>query len=221
MRSQLGHYTYSLGHPVVNVVITTFMFKPTGIHMMKSSNWNIFRVTGPLWGELPVTDEVPSQKPVTRHFDVFFDLRLNKRLSKHSRRRWFEIHHAHDDVIVTNVLDSIFSSPNCQVARVKLDRWARVGRAWLPRVLVSIASLWRCLDSRSTNLLCNRDITIPFIYKSDVTSLGSTRETQPLCKDSMECTHRLIRMSCRTTITRPQSYIAPLTYSNKFRLEHG
>ena len=27
---------------------------------------------------------------MSRCFDVFFDLRLNKRLSKHSRRRWFE-----------------------------------------------------------------------------------------------------------------------------------
>ena len=29
-----------------------------------------------------VTGRLPSQKPVTRSFDVFFDLRLNKRLSK-------------------------------------------------------------------------------------------------------------------------------------------
>ena len=29
-------------------------------------------------------------RPVTRYFDVFFDLCLNKRLSKQSRRRWFE-----------------------------------------------------------------------------------------------------------------------------------
>ena len=34
--------------------------------------------------------EFPSQRPVTRSFDVFFDLRPNKRLSKLSRRRWFE-----------------------------------------------------------------------------------------------------------------------------------
>ena len=33
---------------------------------------------------------VPSARPVTRSFDVFFDLRLNKRVSKPSRRRWFE-----------------------------------------------------------------------------------------------------------------------------------
>ena len=38
----------------------------------------------------PVTGEFPAQWSVTRSFDVFFDLRLNKRLSKQSRRRWFE-----------------------------------------------------------------------------------------------------------------------------------
>ena len=32
----------------------------------------------------------PSQKPMTRNFDVFFYLRLNKRLSKQSRRRCFD-----------------------------------------------------------------------------------------------------------------------------------
>ena len=41
-------------------------------------------------GNSPVTGEFPSKRPVTRSFDVFFDLRLNKRLSKQSRRRWFE-----------------------------------------------------------------------------------------------------------------------------------
>ena len=33
---------------------------------------------------------IPSQRPATRSFAVFFDLRLNKRLSKQSRHRWFE-----------------------------------------------------------------------------------------------------------------------------------
>ena len=41
-------------------------------------------------GNSPVTNEFPTQRPVTRSFDVFFDLRLNKRLSKPSRRWWFE-----------------------------------------------------------------------------------------------------------------------------------
>ena len=34
--------------------------------------------------------EIVSQKSVTRGFDVYFRLLLNKRLSKQSRRRWFE-----------------------------------------------------------------------------------------------------------------------------------
>ena len=38
----------------------------------------------------PVTGGFPSQRPVTWSFDAFFDLRLEKQLSKQSRRRWFE-----------------------------------------------------------------------------------------------------------------------------------
>ena len=41
-------------------------------------------------GNSPVTGEFPSQRPVTRNFDIFFDLGLNKRSSKQSRRPWFE-----------------------------------------------------------------------------------------------------------------------------------
>ena len=41
-------------------------------------------------GNSPVTGEFPTQRPVTRSFDVFFDLRLNERLSKQSRGRWLE-----------------------------------------------------------------------------------------------------------------------------------
>ena len=41
-------------------------------------------------GNSPATGEFPSQRPVTRSFDVFFDLRLNKRLSKKSWGWWLE-----------------------------------------------------------------------------------------------------------------------------------
>ena len=56
--------------------------------MMTSSN--IFRVTGSLCGEFTGPGEFPTQNPVTRSFDVFFDLRLNKRLSKQPWGWWFE-----------------------------------------------------------------------------------------------------------------------------------
>ena len=50
--------------------------------MMMSSNGNIFRATGHLCREFTGPGEFPTQRPVTRSFDVFFDLRLNKQLSK-------------------------------------------------------------------------------------------------------------------------------------------
>ena len=41
-------------------------------------------------GNSPVPGEFPAQRPVTRSFDVFLDLRLKKRLSKQSWGWWFE-----------------------------------------------------------------------------------------------------------------------------------
>ena len=42
-------------------------------------------------GNSPVTGEFPAQRPVMRSFDVFFDMRLNKQLSKQSWGWWFEM----------------------------------------------------------------------------------------------------------------------------------
>ena len=58
--------------------------------MMTSSNGNIFRVTGPSSGNSSIPGEFPAQRPVTRNFDVFFDLRPNKRLNKPWWGWWFE-----------------------------------------------------------------------------------------------------------------------------------
>ena len=53
-------------------------------------------------GNSPVTGEFPTQRPVTRSFDVFFDLRLNKRLSKQSWGWWF-----------WDAIAPIMTSPQC------------------------------------------------------------------------------------------------------------
>ena len=41
-------------------------------------------------GNSPVPGEFPTQRPVTRSFDVYFDLHSNKRLGKQSWGWWFE-----------------------------------------------------------------------------------------------------------------------------------
>ena len=45
-------------------------------HKMSSSNGNIFRVTGHFYGEFTGHRWIPAQRPVTRGFDILFDLRL-------------------------------------------------------------------------------------------------------------------------------------------------
>ena len=62
-------------------------------------------------GNSPVPGEFPTQRPVTRSFDVFFDLRPNKRLSKQRETGDSRRHHAHYDVIVmdTNIEVSVAS----------------------------------------------------------------------------------------------------------------
>ena len=63
-----------------------FQYGPWWRHQIET-----FSALMALWvGNSPVTDEFPSQRPVTRSFDVYIDLGLNKWLIKQSRRWWFE-----------------------------------------------------------------------------------------------------------------------------------
>ena len=75
---------HKLCYGMKNVSSAKMRCQEHSLDMMTSSNGNIFRVTGPFIGEFPW------QRPETRSFDVVFDLRLNKCLSKQSRPRWFE-----------------------------------------------------------------------------------------------------------------------------------
>ena len=76
--------------------------------MLTSSNESISALPAGCVGNWPGTGRFPSQRPVTQSFGVFFDLRLNKRLSKQSRRRWFETPSRslwrHSNDIVQNVV---------------------------------------------------------------------------------------------------------------------
>ena len=84
-------------------------------HMMMSSKGNIFRVLAICAGNSPVPGEFPAQRPVTRSFDVFFDLRLNKRLKKQSWDWWFETLSRHcnekwQDLLPQHIIRSYESS---------------------------------------------------------------------------------------------------------------
>ena len=100
--------------------------------IMTSSNGNIFRVTGPFCGEF--TGEFLSQRPVTRNFEVLFDLRLNKRLSIQSWGCLFEVplrslwRHCNENGYHFDVMDFIEASrPACKTLKycnTSLKTWS-------------------------------------------------------------------------------------------------
>ena len=69
--------------------------------MMTPSNGNISTLLTFWAGNSLVTDEFPTQRPVTQSFDVFFDLGLNQQLANNGDASDLRCHHAaHNDVIV-------------------------------------------------------------------------------------------------------------------------
>ena len=93
-------------------------------------------------GNSPVPGEFPTQRPVTRSFDVFFYLRLNKRLSKQSWGWWLETlsrplwrhcnengNYCHADFIVTT---KSHVSSCIVVIKQSVFKWGwEVGKPWV------------------------------------------------------------------------------------------
>ena len=61
----------------INVTIMSNKSSTIYDSIMTSSNGNIFRAAGHFPVEFVVTGEFPSQRPVTRSFNIFFDLCQN------------------------------------------------------------------------------------------------------------------------------------------------
>ena len=128
--------------------------------MMTSSNGNIFRVTGPLCGEFTGPGEFPTQRPVTRSFDIFFDLRLNKRLSKHSWGWWFEtlswsLWRHHNAASIHPIVAQLISHkiPIVKIVYVLLTRCLVI------ECHITILLLcWYCYSSRVLSILCSEMI---------------------------------------------------------------
>ena len=95
-------------------------------------------------GNSPVTGEFLAQRPVTRSFYVFFDLRMNKRLSKQSWGWWFEMpscslwHHCNvsesflaSEFVIVSVQDlHIYFKLNLHFHGMKLKKKIRKQHSW-------------------------------------------------------------------------------------------
>ena len=103
-------------------------------------------------GNSPVPGEFPTQRPVTRSFDVFFDLRLNKRLSKQSWSWWLETlsrplwRHRNDE---WNIMASKDFNQLCLVQLVQVKTCCLIGTKPLPEQLLNNRRLWSHLRKRA------------------------------------------------------------------------
>ena len=85
-------------------------------------------------GNSPVNGEFPAQRPVTRSFDVFFDLRLNKRLSKQPWGWWFETpswslwRHCNGDVITFPCSRYLFLAHKSSY--ISVTSWIYIWHGW-------------------------------------------------------------------------------------------
>ena len=129
-------------------------------------------------GNSPVPGELPAQGPMTRSFDVFFDLRLNKPFSKQSWGWWFETpsrplwRHCNEGMRVSKTRSymarlKIFVTLNTKtkVHTIALVRWTF---AKLRRILHSCV---KPLQRPNTRVLCSAQ-PLPFrpVKHSVVTS---------------------------------------------------
>ena len=74
---------------IISSLLCVFVWYCSGVVFAHDDaiKWKKHSALLALWA---VTGEFPPPRPVTGSFDVFFDLRRDKRLSQQSRRRWFE-----------------------------------------------------------------------------------------------------------------------------------
>ena len=89
LRIYQSAYTASLIHFTCSLHPTLCMYH-SGCSWWRHQMETFFTSLAICAGNSPVPGEFPAQRPVTWSFDVFFDLRLNKRLSKQSWGWWFE-----------------------------------------------------------------------------------------------------------------------------------
>ena len=87
--------------------VSIFLLRTWWRHQMET----FFALLAICAGNSPVIGEFPAQRPVTRGFDVFFDLRLNKRISKHCEDGDLRRYRVHYDVTVMNCSACLNSIP--------------------------------------------------------------------------------------------------------------
>ena len=141
----LKKYAYISDLNVIPSHWTLTIFRPTSkdlpMKFMMSSNGNIVRVTGALWGESVDSPHKGQWRGALMYSltctwtnDVFFDLRLNKQLCKQPRSRWFETPSRslwrHSNVVFNSLSKMLPTTWNSGVASVRFTAIGKLNNDW-------------------------------------------------------------------------------------------
>ena len=139
------------------------------VNMMTSSNANVFRVTGHLCGEFTGPGKFPAQRPVTRSFDVFFDLHPNKWLSKQWWGWWFDMPQCplrrHSNVRCYAYVGLVILWKLASWSEVTLDWWC----LWYAYFDSELSKLWTCLHGQAILKETIRHVTLVAITGTAIT----------------------------------------------------
>ena len=156
------------------------------------------------------TGEFPAQRPVTRSFDVFFDLRLNKQLSKQSWGWWSETpswslwRHCNDwwKSQTHNWCHKQYYKVNIVIYHS--HRWWKYGFTLtvFETVVLILTLLWYlCKEMRIRNLHC-------LISQRNIRVQGSTsikiygyKHTTNKLDENIKQWYKIIEIQCRTKVT--------------------
>ena len=127
-------------------------------------------------GNSPVTGEFPTKRPVTRSYDVCFDLRLKKRLSKQWWGWWFETQLRP----LWRHCDTIGKLWGTWHMKYKVQGVALILCAWKPQSFLSMytAIMLEMLRTHRKHIVILLPLTIAFNYISVACMLIVTKQTR-------------------------------------------
>ena len=120
-------------------------------------------------GNPRVTGGFPSQRPVTRSFDIFFDLCLNKWLNNQSRHRWFDkpsrplwrhyyvetsaklVGRTFNETEISQFLWNLYHWPRRTLSHCRFDNF-RVGQGWKVNQMATFWCWWICQYWKSNKI---------------------------------------------------------------------
>ena len=143
-------------------------------------NGSIFRVTGLLCGKFTGPRWIPLKRPVTRSFEIFFDLYLNKQLSKQSSGWWFETPSCslwrHCNVWVQNANLALFNPSVQNTANWNKSAWP-IASLFLTFHMWNIFCTWQTLRDVMKYIMQEYPETVHRDCLPDLSRLGDLQHT--------------------------------------------